>query len=149
MTSYGICPSLYDLLHSVWESLDASLLLQMALFCSVLWLSSEHRPSRQRGVVQIKGINKCNGSSQCLAHDRHCVNTNYYYFIISVSCQPQLYCKKPSFSAKLHWVWKESRNASLQKVWRIPWINWKESSRRGPSGLHSRAHLTWVADGII
>ena len=30
--SYDISPSLSDLLHSVWQSLDPSLLLQMALF---------------------------------------------------------------------------------------------------------------------
>ena len=40
MISYGICLSLSDLLHLVWWSLVASLLLQMALFCSFLWLSS-------------------------------------------------------------------------------------------------------------
>ena len=32
--------SLNDLLHLVWESLVATMLLQMALFCSFLWLSS-------------------------------------------------------------------------------------------------------------
>jgi len=31
---YGICLSLSDLLHSGWESLVPSMLLQMALFCS-------------------------------------------------------------------------------------------------------------------
>ena len=36
---YGICLSLSDLLHLVWESLIPSMLLQMALFCS-LWLNS-------------------------------------------------------------------------------------------------------------
>ena len=40
MISYVICFSLSDLLHSVWESLVPSMLLQMALFCSFLWLSS-------------------------------------------------------------------------------------------------------------
>ena len=37
---YGICLSLSDLLHLVWESLVPSTFLQMALFCSFLWLSS-------------------------------------------------------------------------------------------------------------
>ena len=32
--SYGICFSLFDLLHVVWESLVAFMLLQIALFCS-------------------------------------------------------------------------------------------------------------------
>jgi len=34
MISYGICLSLSDLIHSGWESLVPSMLLQMALFCS-------------------------------------------------------------------------------------------------------------------
>ena len=38
--SYGTCFSISDLLHLVWESLVPSMLLQMALFCSFLWLSS-------------------------------------------------------------------------------------------------------------
>ena len=38
--TYGICPSLSHLLHSVWESLDLCMLLQMALFHSFLWLSN-------------------------------------------------------------------------------------------------------------
>ena len=38
--SYGICLSLSNLLHLVWESLGATMLLQMALFHSFLWLSS-------------------------------------------------------------------------------------------------------------
>ena len=38
--SYGICLSLSDLLCLVGESLVASMLLQMALFHSFLWLSS-------------------------------------------------------------------------------------------------------------
>ena len=37
--TYGICLSLSDLLHSVWVS-SSSMLLQMALFCSFLRLSS-------------------------------------------------------------------------------------------------------------
>ena len=40
MISYGICLSLSDLLHLVWSSLVTSKLLQMAWFCSFLWLSS-------------------------------------------------------------------------------------------------------------
>ena len=36
----GICLSLSELLHLVWESLVPSLLLQMELFCSFIWLSS-------------------------------------------------------------------------------------------------------------
>ena len=32
--SYDICISLFDLFHSVWESLVPSMLLQMAWFCS-------------------------------------------------------------------------------------------------------------------
>ena len=38
--TYGICLSLSDLLHLVWRSLAPSMLLQMALFCSFLWLGS-------------------------------------------------------------------------------------------------------------
>ena len=38
--SYGICLSLSDLLHLVWESLVPSMLLQMALCSCFLWLSS-------------------------------------------------------------------------------------------------------------
>ena len=38
--SYNICLSLSDILHLVWESLVASLLLQMALFHSFLCLSN-------------------------------------------------------------------------------------------------------------
>ena len=34
MIAYGICLSLSDLLHSIWESLVASMLLQMSWFCS-------------------------------------------------------------------------------------------------------------------
>ena len=37
---YGICFCLSGLLHSVWESLDASTSLQMTQFHSFLWLSS-------------------------------------------------------------------------------------------------------------
>ena len=37
---YDICFSLSDLLHSVWQSLDASTSLQMTQFCSFLWLSN-------------------------------------------------------------------------------------------------------------
>ena len=40
MKSYGVCVSLSVLLHLVGESLVPSMLLQMALFCSFLWLSS-------------------------------------------------------------------------------------------------------------
>ena len=40
MISYGICLSLSDLIHLVMISLIASMLLQMALFYSFLWLSS-------------------------------------------------------------------------------------------------------------
>ena len=40
MISYDICLSLSDLLHSVWQSLGPFMLLQMALFCSLLWLSN-------------------------------------------------------------------------------------------------------------
>ena len=36
----GICLSLSDLLHSVWESLGPSMSLQMAQFHSFLWLSN-------------------------------------------------------------------------------------------------------------
>ena len=38
--SYDICLSLSDLLHLVWPFLGPSLLLQMALFHSFLWLSN-------------------------------------------------------------------------------------------------------------
>ena len=38
--SYGICLSLFDLRHLVWSSLGPSMLLQMALFHSFLWLSN-------------------------------------------------------------------------------------------------------------
>ena len=38
--SYDICLALSDLLHSVWQSLGPSMLLQMALFHSFLWLSN-------------------------------------------------------------------------------------------------------------
>ena len=37
---YGICFSLSDLLHSVWQSLDPSTSQQMTQFCSFLWLSN-------------------------------------------------------------------------------------------------------------
>ena len=37
---YGICFSLSDLLHSVWQSLDASTYLQLTQFHSFLWLSN-------------------------------------------------------------------------------------------------------------
>ena len=37
---YDICFSLSDLLHSVWQSLDASTSLQMTQFRSFLWLSN-------------------------------------------------------------------------------------------------------------
>ena len=40
MISYGICLSLSDLLHLMWQPLVTAVLLQMALFCSLLWLSS-------------------------------------------------------------------------------------------------------------
>ena len=40
MIPYGICLSLYDLLHLVWQSLGPYVLLQMALFQSFLWLNS-------------------------------------------------------------------------------------------------------------
>ena len=40
MISYGICLSLYELFHSGWESLVPSMLLQVALCHSFLWLSS-------------------------------------------------------------------------------------------------------------
>ena len=38
--SCGICLSLSDWLHSVWQSLVPSMLLKIASFCSFLWLSS-------------------------------------------------------------------------------------------------------------
>ena len=38
--SHDICLSLSDLLHSAWQSLGLSMLLQMALFRSFLWLSN-------------------------------------------------------------------------------------------------------------
>ena len=38
--SYNISSSLSDLLHSVWQSLGPSMLLQMALFHSFSWLSN-------------------------------------------------------------------------------------------------------------
>ena len=38
--TYGICFSLSDLLHSVWQSLGPSVSLQMTQFCSFLWLSN-------------------------------------------------------------------------------------------------------------
>ena len=37
---YDICFSLSDLLHSVWQSQDASMSLQMTQFRSFLWLSN-------------------------------------------------------------------------------------------------------------
>ena len=37
---YGICFSLSDLLHSLWQSLSPSMSLQMTQFCSFLWLSN-------------------------------------------------------------------------------------------------------------
>ena len=37
---HDICFSLSDLLHSVWQSLDASMSLQMTQFRSFLWLSN-------------------------------------------------------------------------------------------------------------
>ena len=37
---YDICFSLSDLLHSVLQSLDPSMSLQMTQFCSFLWLSN-------------------------------------------------------------------------------------------------------------
>ena len=40
MISYSICLPLSDLFHLAWHSLSPSLLLQMALFHSVLWLST-------------------------------------------------------------------------------------------------------------
>ena len=40
MKAYDICLFLSDLLHLVWQSLGPSMLLQMALFNSFLWLSS-------------------------------------------------------------------------------------------------------------
>ena len=40
---YNICFSLSDLLHSVWQSLDASTSLQMTQFRSFLWLSKSHK----------------------------------------------------------------------------------------------------------
>ena len=40
MLAYSICFSLSDLLHSVWQTLGPSMLLQMALFHSFLWLSN-------------------------------------------------------------------------------------------------------------
>ena len=40
MISYGICLSLSDLIHLVMISLIASMLLQVELFYSFLWLSS-------------------------------------------------------------------------------------------------------------
>ena len=46
MISYGICLSLSDLLHSVWESLVPSKLLQMALFCSFFGWEVFHRWKR-------------------------------------------------------------------------------------------------------
>ena len=42
MIPLGICLFLSDLLHLVWGSLTASMLLQMALFYSYLWLSSKY-----------------------------------------------------------------------------------------------------------
>ena len=40
MTSYDICLSLSDSFHLVWPSLSLTMLLQMALFHSVLWPSN-------------------------------------------------------------------------------------------------------------
>ena len=40
MILYGICLSISDLLHLVWQCLVASMLLQMIVFHSFLWLSS-------------------------------------------------------------------------------------------------------------
>ena len=40
MISYDICLSLSDLLHLVWSPLGSSVLLQIALFASFLWMSS-------------------------------------------------------------------------------------------------------------
>ena len=40
MISYGICLSISDLLHLVRQCLVASMLLQMIVFYSFLWLSS-------------------------------------------------------------------------------------------------------------
>ena len=40
MIWYDFCLSPSDLLHSVWQSTVASMLLQMALVCSFLWMSS-------------------------------------------------------------------------------------------------------------
>ena len=38
--AYGICFSLSDLLHSVWQTLGPSTSLQLTQFCFFLWLSS-------------------------------------------------------------------------------------------------------------
>ena len=40
MLAYGICFSLYDLFHSVWQSLGPSTSLQITQFCFFLWLSN-------------------------------------------------------------------------------------------------------------
>ena len=40
MVSYDVCLSLSNWLHSVWQCLGPSMLLQMALFHSFLWLSN-------------------------------------------------------------------------------------------------------------
>ena len=40
MLIYSICFSLSDLLHPVWQSLGPTTSLQMAQFCSFLWLSN-------------------------------------------------------------------------------------------------------------
>ena len=40
ITTYDICFSLSDLLHSVWQSLDPSTSLQITQFHSFLWLSN-------------------------------------------------------------------------------------------------------------
>ena len=48
MIQYDICLSLSNLLHSVWQSLDPSMLLKMALFCSFFmdeWLNIRNLPA--------------------------------------------------------------------------------------------------------
>ena len=59
MLAYGICFSLSDLLHSVWQTLGPSTSVQITQFRFILWLSNIQRlQSMGKFILAFMGENK-------------------------------------------------------------------------------------------
>ena len=103
MISYDICLSLSDLLHSVWQSPGPSMSLQMALFCSFLWLSNIRKdtctPVFTAALFTIARTwkqPKCPSTGEWIKKMWHIYTMEYYSATKKNKIMPFVYCFLPS-----------------------------------------------------